>query len=175
MQPFPGLPGKPPANRIRIAGVIWTASAAVPPLDPDGFSPGPTELRWTHFDLRIDSLAQTAKIRPPVLVVSFIASWLLAGFHGQRGRALIFAALRFGLGRRRPDEAKWLSARPICASGHCPRNAAFMRQSDVEDRPCRMNSAFRSAAAPNLGAVSGCSHGGCTLNSVEPAGDRGHF
>jgi hypothetical protein len=42
------------------------------------------------------------------------------------------------------------------ASGHCPWNAAFMRQSGVESRPCCMNAAFLPAAAPILGAVTGC-------------------
>src|ERR1035437_5206584 len=32
-----GLPGEWPADGIRIAGVVWTASNAVPPLDPDRF------------------------------------------------------------------------------------------------------------------------------------------
>ena len=38
-----------------------------------GFGLGPAGLRWTHFDLRIDSVEQTTKIHPPVLVVSFVA------------------------------------------------------------------------------------------------------
>ena len=42
------------------------------------------------------------------------------------------------------------------ASGHCPRNAAFMRQSGVRPNPCRINAAFRPKAALNLGAVPGC-------------------
>ena len=42
------------------------------------------------------------------------------------------------------------------ASGHCPRNAAFMRQSGVRPDPCRINGAFRPTAALNLGAVPGC-------------------
>src|ERR1019366_5850726 len=32
-----GRPGGPPPDRIRIAGVVWTASTAVPPFEADGF------------------------------------------------------------------------------------------------------------------------------------------
>ena len=41
------------------------------------------------------------------------------------------------------------------ASGHCPRNAAFMRQLGVIPDPCRINAAFRPTAALNLKAVAG--------------------
>lgn len=44
---------------------------------------------------------------------------------------------------------------PPGVSGRSPRNAAFMRQSGVKGRPCRMNAAFRPAAALCLGAVIG--------------------
>jgi len=89
-----------------------------------------------YFDSRIDLAEQTAKIHLPVLVVSFFASWLLAGFHGQRGRALIFAARRFEIGRRRPDKAKWLSARPRFQALHAPgsdRSANCTRASQTCD------------------------------------------
>src|ERR1035437_1348280 len=35
--PLSRRPGEWPGDRIQIAGVVWTASSAVPPLDPDGF------------------------------------------------------------------------------------------------------------------------------------------
>jgi len=44
-------------------------------LDPGRFGPDPAGLRWTHFDLRIDSVEQTTKIHSPVFVVSFVARW----------------------------------------------------------------------------------------------------
>ena len=87
-----------------------------------------------YFDSRIDLAEQTAKIHLPVLVVSFFASWLLAGFHGQRGRVLIFDARRFELGRRRPDKARWLSARPRFQALHAPgsdRSAKCTRASQT--------------------------------------------
>ena len=54
------------------------------------------------------------------------------------------------------------------ASGHCPRNAAFMRQSGVRPDPCRINAAFRPTAALNLGAVPGFAptQAGC-LNGID--------
>ena len=44
---------------------------------------------------------------------------------------------------------------PASASGHCPRNAAFIRQSGVRPDRCPINAAFRPTAALNLGAVPG--------------------
>ena len=87
----------PQTPRFGLSASFGTLPAAFR-LDPDGFGPDPAGWRWTHFDLRIDSVEQTTKIHPLVLVVSFVARWLLAGFHAQRGRALIFDALRFDLG-----------------------------------------------------------------------------
>jgi hypothetical protein len=51
------------------------------------------------------------------------------------------------------------------ATQHCPRNAAFVRQSGVEGRFCRMNAAFRTAAAPNLEAVTGGPRGAAGIQS----------
>ena len=49
---------------------------------------------------------------------------------------------------------------PLGASGHCPRNAAFMRQARVKGHLCRINAAFRYTAGPNSGAVPGCARRG---------------
>ena len=49
-------------------------------LAPDRFGLRPTGLRWTHFDLRFDSVELTTKIHPPVLVVSFVGEVVTRGF-----------------------------------------------------------------------------------------------
>ena len=80
--------------------------------------------------------------------------WYQGSARVARGCKLPFSVLRMLMQPTPKPPSSHLQARVSRgASGRCPRNAAFMRQSGVEGRPCRMNAAFRPTAASILGAV----------------------